>query len=147
MIVLRVCFYVCNNAITPQIEREIEVKEHEKKVERLNSEVTELGKANLSLERRLRESNEERDVLSLQSVELLASKHSYKGQLDVTQEHLTQLTSTIMLKTEENEQLKEKLKTVEEELEITKFLVSACYAMLCIHVIVVAWISRVYCNG
>ncbi len=65
-------------SIAPQIE----LKEHEKRVERLNNRITELGKANLSLKRRLRDSNEERDVLALQSVELRASKHSYKGQLE-----------------------------------------------------------------
>ena len=115
-------------SITPQIE----VKEHEKKVERLNKRITELGKANLSLERRLRESNEERDVLALQSVELRASKHIYKGQLDksrkckvdVTQEHLTHLANTIVSKTEENEQLQQKIKDLKEELELVKLQVS-----------------------
>ncbi len=118
-------------SITPQIE----VIEHEKKVKRLKSRITELGKANLSLERRLRDSNEERDVLALQSVELRASKHIYKGQLDksrkckvdVTQEHLTQLANTIVSKTDENDQLQQKIKALKEELGLAKFQVSPLF--------------------
>ncbi len=119
-------------SITPQIE----VKEHEKNVERLNKRITELGKANLSLERRLRESNEEREVLALQGVELRASKHIYKGQLekfqdlkskvDVTQEHLTHLANIIVSKTEKNEQLQQKIKDLKEELELATFQVCSC---------------------
>ncbi len=118
-------------SITPQIE----VIEHEKKAKRLNNRITELGKANLSLERRLKESNEERDVLALQSVELRASKHIYKGQLDksrkckvdVTQEHLTQLANTIVSKTDENDQLQQKIKALKEELGLAKFQVSPLF--------------------
>ncbi len=83
----------------------------------------------------MKESNEERDVLALQSVELRASKHIYKGQLEkfhdlkskvgVTQEHLTQLADLIVSKTDKNEELKEKVKKLEEELEVIKFQVSA----------------------
>ncbi len=88
-------------------------------MERLNNRITELGKANLSLERGLKESNEERDVLALQNVELRASKHIYKGQLDksrknkvdVTQEHLTLLANTIVSKTEENDLIQVKIRT------------------------------------
>ena len=100
-------------------------------MKRLNNRVTELSKANLLLERRLRESNEERDVLVQQSVELRASKHIYKGQLDkfrkskvdVTQEHLTHLANTIVSKTEENDLLKQKIKDLKEELGLAKFQV------------------------
>ncbi len=112
-------------------------------MERLNKRITELGKANLLLERRLRESKEERDVLALQNVELRASKHIYKGQLenfhdlkskvDVTQEHLTQLANTIVSKTDENEQLQDKLKDLKEELELIKLQVSDSSYFMYIH--------------
>ena len=116
------CVYY-NDVVTPQIE----VNEHECRVKRLNNRITELGKANLSLKRRLKESNEERDVLALQNVEFRASERNYKGQfrknkVDVTQEHLTLLANTIVSKTEENDLLQEKVK---EELEVTKFQVSS----------------------
>ncbi len=106
-------------------------------MKRLNNRITELGKANLSLKRKLKESNEERDVLAQQGVELRASKHNYKGQLEkfedlkskvgVTQEHLTQLANTIVSKSEENEQLKEKVKELKEELDVTNIQVSAVF--------------------
>ena len=119
------CVYY-NDVVTPQIE----VNEHECRVKRLNNRITELGKANLSLKRRLKESNEERDVLALQNVEFRASERNYKGQfrknkVDVTQEHLTLLANTIVSKTEENDLLQEKVKELKEELEVTKFQVSS----------------------
>ena len=93
-------------------------------MERLNNRVTELGKANLSLKRRLRESNEERDVLALQNVELRTSKHIYEGQLDKSQKSkvdLTQLADITVSKTDENDQLQDKIMELKEELELAKF--------------------------
>ncbi len=67
----------------------------------------------------------------LYDVSSCASEHIYKGKLknnvDVTQGHLTQLADTIVFKTEENEQLREKLKTLEDKLEVTTFQVSPVY--------------------
>ncbi len=73
------------------------------------------------------ESNNEREILALQSVELRASKHIYKGKLEkmegITQEHVSHLASTIISKSEEILHLQIKLKDVEEKLEVTKFQV------------------------
>ena len=108
---------------------QIENMEHKKKVERLNNRITELGKEKILLERKLKESNDECELLALQSVELRASKHTVKGKLeemkDVTEEHISQLASVILSKSEEIFHLQEKLKEVEEQLEIIKIQVSA----------------------
>ena len=108
---------------------QIENVEHEKKVERLNNRITELGKEKILLERKLKESNDERELLALQSVELRASKHTVKGKLeemkDVTEEHVSQLASVILSKSDEIFLLQEKLKEVEEQLEVIKIQVSA----------------------
>ncbi len=73
----------------------------------------------MSLERRLTESNSEREILALQSVELRASKHTYKGKLEkmesITQEHVSHLASNIILKSDEIFHLQGKLKDVKED--------------------------------
>ncbi len=108
---------------------QIENIDHEKKVERLNNRITDLGKEKIVLERKLKESNDECELLALQSNELLASKHTVEGKLEemkgVTEEHVSQMASVILSKTEEIVHLQEKFKEVEEQLEIFKIQVSA----------------------
>ncbi len=121
-------------------------------MERLNNRITELGKANLSLDRRLRESNEERDVLALQNVELCASQHIYKGNLknnvDVTQDHLTQLADTIVSKTEENDLLQGKVKHFKEELDLAKLQVCSCIVYsIWLYVFIYMGYFMYYING
>ena len=107
---------------------QIENTEHNNKVERLNNRITELGKGKILLERKLKESNDERELLAVQNIELRASRHTVKGKLeevkDVTEEHVSQMASVILSKSEEIFHLQEKLKEVEEQLEIIKIQVS-----------------------
>ena len=91
---------------------QIENTDQKKKVERLNNRITELGKEKILLERKLKESNDECELLALQNIELRASKHTVKGKLQevkgVTEEHVSQLASVILSKSEEIFLLQEK---------------------------------------
>ena len=88
----------------------------------------------MSLERKLKQSNEEREELAQKNMELRTSKHTMQGQLnkigdlktqvEATQGNLAELVQTVVSKTEENEDLKRKIKELGDELEASKFQVS-----------------------
>ncbi len=124
-------YVVCANFTTP-VFTQIESNDHKRKVDRLRLKITELAKVKASLERKLKESNDERDVLAIQNATMHATKNTNKVKLEglkreveIAQEHVSHLTDTVVTQTDEIYHLQEKLKTVEEELEVTKILVSS----------------------
>ena len=112
---------------------QIELTELRRKAESSKKFITSLGKLKLSLERKLKQSNEERDELARENIELRTSKHTIqeqvnkfgdlKTQVEVTQENLAVLVQTVVTKTEENEDLRQQIKELEDELEVIKFQV------------------------
>ena len=72
--------------------------------------------------------------MALENVELCTSKHTIQGQLskfgdlqtqvEATQENLAVLVQTVVSKTEENEGLRQKIKKLEDEIDVTKFQVN-----------------------
>ena len=112
---------------------QIELTELRRKAESSKKLIKSLGKLKLSLERKLKRSNEEREELARENMELHISKHTIQGQLnkfgdlktqvEATQENNAVLVQTVVTKTEENEDLQQKIKELEDELEVTKFQV------------------------
>ena len=111
---------------------QIELTELRRKAESSKKFTTSLGRLKLSLERKLKRSNEEREELARENMELRTSKHTIRGQLNKFGDLKTQVEATrenlavlVVTKTEENEDLQQKIEELEDELQVTKFQVSS----------------------